>query len=109
VILEESIIHLIKGAAWVAENFPDDSRLARRLLVAAGALLGAHSFLARWAGRDSIFLFQGLCLVAWNPLRFPRFVRALSPGGLVRQEKAGSGLTSLDLSQAKQFRCIPRI
>jgi hypothetical protein len=64
VILEESIIHLIKGAAWVAENFPDDSRLARRLLVAAGALLGAHSFLARWAGRDSIFLFQGLCLVA---------------------------------------------
>jgi hypothetical protein len=27
---EEIILHLIKGAGWLAENFPDDPRLVRR-------------------------------------------------------------------------------
>lgn len=96
---EESIIYLIKGVAYVGENFPDDPRLARRLLVAGGLLLGANRYLAQSAWRDSTFFFQRLCVVAGIACGvlglFVFFRRAV----WWRQEKAGSGLTSLDLSE----------
>lgn len=98
-MLDQLIIHSLKGAAWVAENFPDDPRLGRRLLAAGGALIGLHVYLSHPPWRDSTVLLQNLCLVAGIICGilglFVFFRRAVWR----RQEKAGSGLTSLDLSE----------
>ena len=43
-MLEHAIFQLIKGLAWLGENFPDNPRLGRRLLL-FGSLLTAVFFL----------------------------------------------------------------
>jgi len=61
----EILIHLGRGIAWVAENFPEDPRLGNRLLLVGAALIGAFWFLAhspQWM--DSTFILQVLSLIA---------------------------------------------
>jgi len=56
----EILIHLGRGIAWVAENFPDDPRLGKRLLLLGAALIGAFWFLAHsshWMSLVSLYFF----------------------------------------------------
>jgi hypothetical protein len=82
------------------ENFPDDPRLGRKLLLVGAGLLGVFWFLAhssQWM--DSTFplqilaLFAGIvCMVLGLFVFFRRAVWR-------NQERQGSGLLSLELSQ----------
>jgi hypothetical protein len=61
----EILIHFGRGIAWITENFPDDPRLGKKLLLVGAALSGAFWFLAhspQWM--DSTFILQGLSLIA---------------------------------------------
>jgi hypothetical protein len=97
-IFEESIIYLIKSVAWIGENFPDNPHLARRLLMAGGLLLSASWYLAESSWRDSTFSFRRLCLIAGIGCGFLGLFVFFRRAVWWRQEKTGSGLTSLDLS-----------
>ena len=100
-MVDHLIIHLIKGAAWLGENFPDDPRLARRLLIIGGILclsfIVPTRFAADWDFHLLLFLeflsliCGGICLLLGVLVFFRRAV-------WWRQEKAGSGFTNLDLS-----------
>jgi hypothetical protein len=81
------------------ENFPDDPRLGRKLLLVGAGLLGVFWFLAhssQWM--DSTFPFQVLALFAGIVCivlgLFVFFRRAVWRN----QETQGSGLLSLELS-----------
>jgi peptidoglycan/LPS O-acetylase OafA/YrhL len=93
---------LLKGAGWITENFPDDPRLGSRLLI-IGAVLCLALIIPTGFAADGDFhwllFLKFLCLICG--------IICLVLAGLVffrravwwRQEKAASGLTSLDLSE----------
>ena len=100
----ELIKYLLKGLVWLAENFPDDPRLAKRLLL-IGAMLSSAIFLPVGpAGYEDValvaryaLLFCGaICGILGAFVFFRRFV-------WWRQEKAGSGLVNLDLSSKRNI------
>lgn len=55
---------IIKGLAWLGENFPDDPRLGRKLLVIGGALVSLI-FVPSTSPElgDLIVLLQVLCVI----------------------------------------------
>jgi hypothetical protein len=57
-------IELLKGLAWLGENFPDNPRLGRRLLLGGGILLCAFFVREKpedWA--DAILITKSLCVI----------------------------------------------
>jgi hypothetical protein len=59
------IIELLKGLAWIGENFPDNPRLGRNLLFVGGALVGIF-FLPEGSSEwmDAIVIAKVLSVIA---------------------------------------------
>lgn len=56
---------ILKGLAWLGENFPDDPRLGRKLLLVAGVLTPtvlAPTTSPEWG--DFVLVLQLLCVIA---------------------------------------------
>src|SRR5215470_16322814 len=56
---------LLKGLAWVGENFPDDPRLGRKLLLVGGVLISSlliPTTSPDWG--DLVAMLQLLCVLA---------------------------------------------
>lgn len=56
---------ILKGLAWLGENFPDDPRLGRKLLLVAGVLIStvlAPTTSPEWG--DFVLVLQLLCVIA---------------------------------------------
>lgn len=109
-IFEESIIYLTKGLGWIGENFPDDPRLGRRLLIIGAVLCSVFviptRFAADWNFRHLLFL-QFLCLIGGIPCLVFGVLVFFRRAVWWRQQKAGSGLTSLELSERNNSASSP--
>ena len=59
---------ILKGLAWLGENFPDNPRLGRKLLLVGGALVSTI-FVPNTSPElgDLILLLQILCVIAGGP------------------------------------------
>ena len=78
----EILIHLLRGLAWLGENFPDNPRLGRKLLLIGGVLVSTvfvPSTSPDWG--DLILIFKslsvitgGVCLILGALIFFRRWV-----------------------------------
>jgi hypothetical protein len=100
------IMSVLRGLAWLAENFPDDPRIAKRLLLIAALLIAAFFLSYNPPGyEDLILILRYLALISGAVCAtlgsYVFFRRAV----WWRQDKAGSGLVSLDLTPKGNNSC----